>query len=205
MNQSKPLKENILQYFDGQAVHYRNAGESWPWHWLRGRERAAVVSATGSVRGETVLDFGCGVGYYARVFMSLGAKKVVGVDMSEAMINQLREEEIEGIVGDITTVDLDHKFKRIVCAGVLEFTSKPGEVLENARSHIDLEGRLVLLVPLSNLWGQLYRLYHRLHGFQINLFRPEELTSLAQQAGWGQLQETYVLPFTWVASFGPID
>lgn len=56
-------------------------------HWLAGRLRALGVAAP-----ETVLDFGCGLGASTPLFLDiLGAKRVVGVDVSEGLLDRARE------------------------------------------------------------------------------------------------------------------
>jgi len=53
----------------------------------------------GDVRGKSVLDLGCGEGYYARPIKMSGAGKVVGVDISDKMIAMAREEEKRSLLG----------------------------------------------------------------------------------------------------------
>jgi 2-polyprenyl-3-methyl-5-hydroxy-6-metoxy-1,4-benzoquinol methylase len=48
----------------------------------------------GDVKGKTVLDLGCGEGYYSRVFAELGAQ-VTGIDFSEEIVNAAIEEELK--------------------------------------------------------------------------------------------------------------
>jgi SAM-dependent methyltransferase len=43
-----------------------------------------------SLRGTRVLDLGCGLGYFAREACARGARQVVGVDISEKMLNEAR-------------------------------------------------------------------------------------------------------------------
>ncbi|NUO62166.1 MAG: class I SAM-dependent methyltransferase [Gemmatimonadaceae bacterium] len=55
--------------------------------WLAGRLRAMGVAAPG-----TVLDFGCGLGGSTPLFLDmLGARQVVGVDVSEGLLERARE------------------------------------------------------------------------------------------------------------------
>lgn len=55
--------------------------------WLAGRLRALGVRPP-----ETVLDFGCGLGGSTPLFLDmLGAKRVVGVDVSEGLLDRARE------------------------------------------------------------------------------------------------------------------
>lgn len=56
-------------------------------HWLAGRLRALGMPAPA-----TVLDFGCGLGGSTPLFLDvLGAKQVVGVDVSEGLLDRARE------------------------------------------------------------------------------------------------------------------
>lgn len=50
-------------------------------------EMFTFLQAIGDVRGKTILDLACGEGHYARLLRRNGASKVVGVDVSEAMID----------------------------------------------------------------------------------------------------------------------
>ncbi len=47
----------------------------------------------GNLSGKTVLDFGCGAGRTAKLLLSMGAEKVIGVDHNQSMINQANKIE----------------------------------------------------------------------------------------------------------------
>lgn len=205
MSQQINGSTTVTAFFEGRASQYQNASERWPWSWLRAKERATVLSCLGSVHQETVLDFGCGTGYFSRLIASAGAAKVVGVDISKAMVAQLPADGVEGIVGDITQIDLGQKFSKIVCAGVLEFLPDPVSALTNARGHLAPGGRLVVLLPLQSILGRLYQLYHRSHGLHIHLFHLYELEQIAHQADLQISKSVFVLPFSWVATFEAVD
>lgn len=49
-------------------------------------ERPAMLQALGAVQGLEVLDLACGDGLYARLTRQLGARRVLGVDVSPQMI-----------------------------------------------------------------------------------------------------------------------
>ena len=42
-------------------------------------------------KGKRVLDLGCGFGWHCRYAIERGAKSVVGVDLSEKMLQEARE------------------------------------------------------------------------------------------------------------------
>jgi len=49
-------------------------------------EKPAMYSLLGNVRGKTILCLGCGAGEECAYIKSLGAKKVIGVDISKGLI-----------------------------------------------------------------------------------------------------------------------
>lgn len=49
---------------------------------------------TFNVRDKAVLDFGCGDGHHAAEISNMGARQVVGVDISEAMIQRAKANEV---------------------------------------------------------------------------------------------------------------
>lgn len=53
----------------------------------------------GDVTGKAILDFGCGEGINARIFKQMGAKRVVGVDISQEMLELAKEEEAKEPLG----------------------------------------------------------------------------------------------------------
>jgi len=54
---------------------------------------------SGSISNKVVLDLGCGYGYLTRYLKIWGAKEVLGVDISEPMINLARKEKKESPIG----------------------------------------------------------------------------------------------------------
>ena len=53
---------------------------------LHTAELYTFAQLIGDVRGKTVLDLGCGEGFYSRRLRELGAAAVVGVDISAGMV-----------------------------------------------------------------------------------------------------------------------
>jgi len=49
-------------------------------------DKHTLTHMVGSVQGIDLVDLGCGDGYYARHFKQLGARRVIGVDLSKDMI-----------------------------------------------------------------------------------------------------------------------
>ena len=62
-------------------------------------DRFTLLKVLGNVRGKSALDLGCGHGHYTRMAKSQGAARVVGVDISQAMIADARSQEQQTPLG----------------------------------------------------------------------------------------------------------
>ena len=101
------------------------------------------------VQGPKILDIGC-TGHELEVdskewvFGSLNQhfQNVVGIDISEANINQLRTMGYERVyVQSAEKITLEERFDTIVAGEVIEHLSNPGLFLEEARKHLVEGGR----------------------------------------------------------------
>ena len=59
-------------------------------------EEPALFSLLPNLKDKTILDLGCGFGNHCMQFKQLGAKKVVGIDISEKMLAIARKENSHG-------------------------------------------------------------------------------------------------------------
>lgn len=176
------MSSAVRSYFERQAAGYGRASERGLWAAQRRREAEAVKQLADVSAGESLLDLGCGAGYYATRFFEMGCDPVVAVDESARMLGQIQKAGIATVNDDVATVRLKRTFDRIVAAGVLEFVPSPPMVLSNIRRHMGAGGRAILLVPPDTVAGRLYRGFHRLHGLNIRLFRRHDLEVLAAAA-----------------------
>ena len=69
-------------------------------------EKPALFSLAPDLLGKSVLDLGCGCGENCAEFKHLGAKKVVGVDISEKMLAVAKSEteNIEYVRADVNNI-----------------------------------------------------------------------------------------------------
>ncbi len=169
-------------YFQERALAYDQQRSKGFLGWLRNNEKRAVLSLLNLKRGETVLDAGCGEGYYAQLAKIKGAKPF-GLDATPDMIAQLKKKGIPGRVGDIEKISLGKNFDKIVCAGVLEFTRNPGDALKTLAQHLERKGKLVILYSRPSLGTLVYVLLHRLHGLKLKIISKKHLQNLLKAAG----------------------
>lgn len=146
--------------------------------------------------GLSVLDLGCGAGYYSHLALSRGAAKVYAVDFSPKMISTIKHPNIHTILADCALVDAGKMFQCMIVAGLLEFVPRPLDILRNSRLMAEKDCQLGLLVPEKNHLSKLYASYHRRNGLEINCFGVSEIEALAEGSGWVVSKQLYVWPFT---------
>lgn len=113
-------------------------------------EQFTLFELIGDVRGKSVLDLACGEGFLSRELKSRDARRVVGVDISQAMIDLARSQEqsadhgIEYRVSDVKELVLDEQFDLVVAGWLLNYARTPDELLAMCQSiarHLKLGGR----------------------------------------------------------------
>ena len=80
----------------------------------------------GDVKGKTILDLGCGAGGHDRKLIELGAKYVLGIDLSSKMIEEAKKntssDKIEYKVMSMLDIDkLDKKFDLVVSSLAIHY------------------------------------------------------------------------------------
>src|SRR5437868_5425999 len=99
--------------YDLIAGQYKKAKRQ---SWRMYVEHFTLFELLGDLRGKAVLDLACGEGFFTRYLRQAGARRVVGVDLSQRMIDLAREEEarcslgLEYKVGDVKTLRLGERF-----------------------------------------------------------------------------------------------
>jgi 2-polyprenyl-3-methyl-5-hydroxy-6-metoxy-1,4-benzoquinol methylase len=119
--------------YDQIASEYKQAKQH-PWRYFI--ERYTFLQLIGDVEGMSVLDLACGEGWYTRELRRRGAARVVGVDLSEGMIELARQEEARGPLGieyrvqDARLADGGERFDLVVAAYLLNYASTREELGE---------------------------------------------------------------------------
>lgn len=117
-------------------------------------EAYTLQRLVGDVRGKQVLDLGCGEGFFTRRFKALGAARVVGVDISSAMIALAREQEdreplgLEYVCADVQEMTGLGEFDIVVAAYLLHYAKTEQELqrmCESVVKHLPAGGRFVTL------------------------------------------------------------
>lgn len=140
-------KAEIQAYFDRRAPE-------WDARMLRCQSKIdAILDAAGVVAGKTVLDVACGTGVLFEDYLSRGAERVVGVDLSPEMVRIARrkfpQSHIEVWCADIEEVQLNRRFDCGVVYNALPHFADPRRLIESLSGLIKPGGRLCIAHSMS--------------------------------------------------------
>lgn len=117
--------------YDAIAAAYQRSRQSPVRRYV---ESYTFLGLLGDVAGLAVLDLGCGAGFYSRALAARGARRVVGVDVSPAMIALARAEPagagcaVEYRLGDVADLPALGPFDLAAAAYLLHYARDAGEL-----------------------------------------------------------------------------
>ena len=145
----------------------------------------------GDVRGKKILDLGCGSGIYTVDFARRGARRIVGVDFSNNML-QLAAQEAEQhqvsdrcafIRADFLELDLEERFDISIAMGVFDYV--PDQVAFLRKMVALTTGKVIVSFPGHSLLREpARRLRYKLTGKgDIYLYSRDDVERIAMEAG----------------------
>lgn len=150
--------------------------------WRACVEAYSFLKLIGDVKGKKVLDVACGDGHYTRILRKAGAAEVVGIDLSDRMIELAREREarqplgIEYRVEDARDVVQQPDFDLVVAAWLLVHARSRAELVQMCRglaSRLSSGGRFVTLTTNPDVYDFAPAADYGKYGLQMTL--PERL------------------------------
>lgn len=133
---------------------YKNDLES---HYIFLMHMKSYEAILDEVKGKTVLDFGCGEGYGAKI-LSQSAQQVTGIDISQEAIEQAKIKYPSPNVSfkhiktsnDIITILGENSFDIVISYQVIEHIHDATAYLEQIKKVLKPQGRLYLTTPNAN-------------------------------------------------------
>jgi 2-polyprenyl-3-methyl-5-hydroxy-6-metoxy-1,4-benzoquinol methylase len=126
--------------------------------------RVLLPGIEDEIKNKVVLDFGCGSGADAKEMAQLGAKQVIGLDISEKWLSLAREQAVNAGVADqcefVTRVT--KPVEVIVSLDSFEHFADPQAVLQTMYSLLEPGGRV--FISFGPTW------YHPLGGHLFSIF-----------------------------------
>ncbi|HVJ91018.1 MAG TPA: methyltransferase domain-containing protein [Labilithrix sp.] len=154
-----------LDVYETIAERYSKNVERSPWNAYY--ERPAMLSLVGDLRGKSVLELGCGNGFYLEAAFAGGAVRVAGVDCSPAMAAIAQErtggraEVVVAAVEDGLPMFADGSFDVVLCPLILHYVKDWGPALREARRLLSPGGSVTLSVghPLMDYEASVTKRY----------------------------------------------
>lgn len=116
------------------------------------------------ISGKTVIDFGCGEGQQAVEMALKGARKVIGIDIQESLLEKARELALRYNVGDRCTFvkNTDERVDMIISKDAFEHFTDPAAILRKMHNLLKKDGYVI--ATFGPTW------YHPLGGHLFSVF-----------------------------------
>lgn len=180
--------------------------------WIKYCDNYTLLQELGDLRGKSVLDVGCGEGYFSRLVKRLGAESVMGVDLSEKMIDIAKRKEAREGLGisyackDLTQLDLPgQRFDVVICSFVLSLAGSTATLLKMFKSifaHLKPGGRLHVADDNLELPPEMFHIakqYHFTKRVEGGVLREGAAIryELETAAGLVEIEANYIPRTTW--------
>lgn len=187
------------------------------------RRARNIITNVNPQKGESILDVGCGDGYYLHLLSNLGIQnlKLTGTDFDKDGLKSakrnLKNKKITFVWSDLMTKTpfRSNSFDKIVMSEVAEHLPDDVKCLKEVFRILKPGGTLCLSVPNAHyplLWDPVNKVLESLSGrhiksgfwaglwnMHIRLYKPEQIKKVLQKAGFKVLQ-TKALTF-WCLPF----
>jgi ubiquinone/menaquinone biosynthesis C-methylase UbiE len=141
-------------------------------------EKPAMYSQLGNVKGKTILCLGCGAGEECAHIKFLGAKKVIGVDISKSLIQKAKENysELGFYVMDMEKLAFPkHSFDLVYSSLVLHYVKNWTKTLNEIKKVLKKKGIFLFSTHNPVYWGA---------------YKKETKNEKMQILGYGQNKKT---------------
>ncbi|RMI31245.1 class I SAM-dependent methyltransferase [Nocardia stercoris] len=166
----------VTDYDSDRVAEQYKLAKQQPW---RSRiETYSMFRLLGDPSRQKVIDIACGEGYFTRQLRRKGAAKVLGIDISERMIELARAQEaadplgIEYQVADARTSEPQQDFDLAVSAWLLVYARDRAELTRMCRGvacRLRPGGRFVTVITNPDLYSFSPCPDYRKYGFRITL------------------------------------
>ncbi len=150
-----------------------------------------TIRAISPLKGKRVLDVGCGSGRYCVEMAERGAAEVVGIELSEKMLEIARslakrsgrDSQCRFFRVDIMDFREQKPFDEVIAVGFFDYAQKPAQVL----AHIQPLVRHRLIASFPTLWAlrvPFRKIWLVLHGCPVHFFMKSKIYELCRKTGF---------------------
>ena len=131
-------------------------------------ETPILFSMLPDLHGKSVLDIGCGMGQHSKQYCDMGAESVLGIDISEKMLEYAREHNsadnltyLRMAMEDIEAID--RQFDLVTSSLVFDYVEDFGGLMRKIRSLMKKDAEFVFSMshPVVTAWDGVYDRYTR--------------------------------------------
>ena len=174
------------------------------------RRAWTIFEWLGETDGRTILDCGCGRGFYLKMLRHLGTARLFGIDLELPYLRKARRNTADlpaVLVSNASIYDLpfpDETFDAVLLSEILEHVERDVDALGEVRRVLKPGGLALLTVPHADYpfwWDPINKtletLFHThvrrgplagIWAFHVRLYTPEELRRAVLAAGF-QVEE----------------
>jgi ubiquinone/menaquinone biosynthesis C-methylase UbiE len=189
-----PVSPETLQYLTRKEADMAFKRRAWTiFEWL------------GATEGKTILDCGCGRGYYLKMLRHLGNARLAGIDVELPYLRKARRNtaHLPGVtIANASIYELpfpDGTFDAVILSEVLEHVDREAEGLAEVRRVLKPGGLVIVTVPHAHYpfwWDPINKTLETLFGQHVRrgpltgiwarhvrLYTPERLREVVRTAG----------------------
>lgn len=131
-------------------------------------ETPILLALLPDLHGKNILDIGCGMGQHAKQYSDMGAKSVLGIDISEKMLGYAREHFYadnityrQMVLEDIG--ELNQKFDLVTSSLVFDYVKDFDKLMKDVYAIMEDGGRFVFSMshPMATAYDGQYPRYTR--------------------------------------------
>ena len=198
---------DVRAYFERTAGAfdqlYGEEGQSSFSRWMNRRFRSDIVGRfvftcehVRKLQARGVLDVGCGSGRYLAAFAKLGVERMVGLDLSQPMldlaaryVSEAGHANTQLVKADFDTFSSEERFDVVVAMGFLDYQPDPVSVLRKMRGFA--RHSVVASFP-SRHWLRtpLRQMRYRLKNCPVYFYEPAMIDRIANEAGFHSTETT---------------
>lgn len=200
MSSPSPVSPETLQYLTRKEADMAFKRRVWTiFEWL------------GATEGKTILDCGCGRGYYLKMLRHLGGARLAGIDIELPYLRKARRNTAgsRGILLSRAAIEAlpfpEATFDAVILSEVLEHVEREADSLAEVRRVLKPGGLAIVTVPHAHYpfwWDPINRTLETLFGTHarrgplagiwsrhVRLYTPERLREVVRTAGLEVLEE----------------
>lgn len=151
--------------------------------WFRARRDIIIEILKNEKKDKAILDIGCSRGALLKDLNDKGYKNVTGIDISKQAVEICNKEVGNCYLMDAQKLTFKKKFDIIIASDVLEHLKDDKKAIENWKSVLKKNGKIICFVPaFQSLWSSHDLVNHHFRRYSkkeiLELFREQQMRIL---------------------------